>query len=103
MVEERLDRLCASTEWSLLFPDASMSHIDSDILLDFMTQNLGYRHGESILHRHGRTKTKERQAERGRKSARVAVPRGTVVPRAVLLPLLLGDWALSRGSFLPSG
>jgi len=50
-----------------------------------------------MLHRHGRAKTKEHQAERGRKLARgcratwhgramwhgVAVPRGTVVPRVV--------------------
>ena len=31
-IEERLDRFCASTEWSLLYPNASVLHIDSDIL-----------------------------------------------------------------------
>ena len=39
-------------------------------LLDFRAQNLGYRHGEPMLHRHGRAKTKERQAEKDRKPAR---------------------------------
>ena len=31
MVEERLDRFCASTDWSMLFPEAKVYHIDSDI------------------------------------------------------------------------
>ena len=31
VVEEMLDRFYASVEWSLLFPDASIVNIDSDI------------------------------------------------------------------------
>ena len=31
-MEERLDRFCATTEWSLLFPEAKVVHIDSDSL-----------------------------------------------------------------------
>ncbi|KAJ8447421.1 hypothetical protein Cgig2_019415 [Carnegiea gigantea] len=31
VVEERLDKFCASTEWSLMFPDATITHINSDI------------------------------------------------------------------------
>ena len=31
MVEEHLDRFCASTDWSMLFPEAKVYHIDSDI------------------------------------------------------------------------
>lgn len=29
-MEERLDRFCANTEWSLLFPDMQVTHVDSD-------------------------------------------------------------------------
>ena len=65
-------------------------------LLGFMAQNSST--GRVGPREHGRAKTKERQAERGRKSARgcramwhvVAVPRGTVVPRVVLSRLLFG-------------
>ena len=32
MVEERLDRFCADTEWSLIFLDATVSLIDFDFL-----------------------------------------------------------------------
>ncbi|KAJ8426626.1 hypothetical protein Cgig2_016069 [Carnegiea gigantea] len=31
VVEERLDRFCANTEWSLLIPNASASHVDFDM------------------------------------------------------------------------
>ena len=31
VVEERLDRFCVDTDWSLLFPNATVDHIDSDI------------------------------------------------------------------------
>ena len=30
-VEERLDRFCADTDWSLLFPGASVTHVDFDM------------------------------------------------------------------------
>ena len=38
-----------------------------------MAQNLGYRHGEPMLHRHGRAKTKSRRRSKQQS--------GTVVPR----------------------
>ena len=31
VVEERLDRFCATVEWSLCFPETSVLHIESDI------------------------------------------------------------------------
>ena len=31
VVEERLDRVCTNTDWSLLFPDAQVSRIDFDL------------------------------------------------------------------------
>ena len=50
-----------------------------------MAQNLGYRHGETMLREHGRARTKERQAEMGKKVARGcrATWHGVAVPRAV--------------------
>ena len=63
-------------------------------MLGFMAQNLGYRHGETMLREHGRARTKERQAERGRKVARGSVPRRTVVPRVVFAVSLLGGCLL---------
>ncbi|KAJ8430219.1 LOW QUALITY PROTEIN: hypothetical protein Cgig2_009397 [Carnegiea gigantea] len=46
VVEERLDRFCADTDWSLSFPNAHVTHGDSDIsdhlpiLLKFPTQEM---------------------------------------------------------------
>jgi len=31
VIEERLDRYCASTEWSALFPDAEVQHLDENL------------------------------------------------------------------------
>ncbi|KAJ8423722.1 hypothetical protein Cgig2_010287 [Carnegiea gigantea] len=31
VVEERLDRFCADAEWSLMFPEAAVTHINSDM------------------------------------------------------------------------
>ncbi|KAJ8446312.1 hypothetical protein Cgig2_005843 [Carnegiea gigantea] len=55
IVEKRLDRFCASTEWSLLFPEAQVTHVNSyisyhlPILLKCYPTNLSrQRHGKKF-------------------------------------------------------
>ena len=78
-------------------------------MLGFMAQNLGYRHGETMLREHGGARTKEHQAERGRKVARSChVARGGHAKwhgRATCCFAASSAWRLGfvRGEFLPGG